>query len=209
MKIRIALVFIIFSFQKSFTQTVEWNTYDLDSIVSLDMPFDVYETDSISEYQKVKELFSEHKSAKFIVKKVYAGKRYNNIETPTLPRNLKTLNKFYTDLIDIFDVIIKNDFDYQKKIKKNNLHGYEVSYKNRKGKKVHQIQLFYANKNLYTFTYQDSLGLKEDYKDSFFDSIYFDEEKELLQYPDKPFEKKLIIGLFIVLFLSFLYKFKS
>lgn len=209
MRIKITLICIVFFLHNSFTQSKDWYSYDLDSIVSLDMPFDVYETDSISEYQKSLQLFSEDESTKFIAKKTYIGKRYNNIETPTLPVNKKTLNKFYLDLIDIFDVIIKSDFDYQKKIYKNNLLGYEVCYKNKEGLRVLQIQLFYINKSLYTFSYLNSKGLSDINKENFFDSIIFNNKEKLLQYPGMTFERKLIFGLLFILVLSFLYRLKS
>ncbi|MGB0891841.1 MAG: hypothetical protein ACPGUU_05775 [Flavobacteriaceae bacterium] len=209
MRIKITLIFIVFFLHNSFTQSKDWYSYDLDSVVSLDMPFDVYETDSISEYQKSLQLFSEDESTKFIAKKTYIGKRYNNIETPTLPVNKKTLNKFYLDLIDIFDVIIKSDFDYQKKIYKNNLLGYEVCYKNKEGLRVLQIQLFYINKSLYTFSYLNSKGLSNINKENFFDSIIFNNKEKLIQYPGMSLERKFIIGLLIILVLSFLYRLKS
>lgn len=209
MRIKITLIFIVFFLHNSFTQSKDWYSYDLDSIVSLDMPFDVYETDSISEYQKSLQLFSEDESTTFIAKKTYIGKRYNNIETPTLPVNKKTLNKFYLDLIDIFDVIIKSDFDYQKKIYKNNLLGYEVCYKDKEGLRVLQIQLFYINKSLYTFSYLNSKGLSNINKENFFDSIIFNNKEKLIQYPGMSLERKFIIGLLIILVLSFLYRLKS
>lgn len=208
MKIKIIARFLILISFNSYSQEDEWNNYDLDSIASIDMPFEVYEIDTIIDYNKVYQMYSEKKTAKFIAKKIYVGKRYSNIETLKLPNNKKGLNKFYFQIIDFFDQIIKTDFEYKKKIKKNGLEGYEISYVNKEKTKVHQIQLFYINKNLYIFSYIKENGLSELDRNIFFDSIFFDDQKELLQYPKMSLGKKLMISLLILLFLSFVYRFK-
>ena len=207
MKIKIILTIILFLCQKSFTQNKEWFAYDLDSIVSLEMPFIVYEIDTVIDYNKLYQIYSEDDSSKFIVQKSYFGKLYSNIESPSLPINEKSLNKYYRDVMNTFDEIIEYNFDSKKQIQKNNLNGYQLIYKNDDDIQVYEMNLFFFNKNLYSFSYVNENGLDKIDSKKFFDSITFDDQKKLLQYPETSIKKKIIISLLIVLFLSFIFRY--
>ena len=69
MKLKL-LLFLSFCFiSKLNSQTKEWYNYKLDSIISLDMPYDVYEVDTIIDYNKIYQIYSEEKSARFIAQR--------------------------------------------------------------------------------------------------------------------------------------------
>ena len=88
--------------------------------------------------------------------------------------------------------------------------GYRFIFKN-EDIDIQEIQLFLVNKNLYSFNYFSLNGLKENEIDLFFNSILFNKDISLEQYPKKPILslKNIIILLLIVLLISFMTKSKN
>lgn len=211
MKIKIILFIVLFLSQKSFNQSKDWQTYDLDSIVFLDMPFNVYELDTIIELKKYYKIYSNKDSSEFVAQKIYVGKSYSNIETHPLPKDFESLKKYYLDFIWAFEEITEYKMQDYKLIQKNNLKGYEILFVNNEDILVQQIVLFLVNKNLYLFSYINENGLNEFDKKTFFNNINFDDSVDLSQYPNKLFfsNKNLLLILLILLFTSFIFRFKS
>ena len=211
MKIKIILFIVLFLSQKSFNQSKDWQTYDLDSIVFLDMPFNVYELDTIIELKKYYKIYSNKDSSEFVAQKIYVGKSYSNIETHPLPKDFESLKKYYLDFIWAFEEITEYKMQDYKLIQKNNLKGYEILFVNNEDILVQQIVLFLVNKNLYLFSYINENGINEFDKKTFFNNINFDDSVDLSQYPNKLFfsNKNLLLILLILLFTSFIFRFKS
>jgi hypothetical protein len=211
MKLKLLFIIILFCVKESYSQNKEWFLYDLDSIVSIEMPFIVYEIDTIIDYNKFHQMYSENETSQFSAQKLYFGKLYSNIDTPTLPNNKRGLNKYYADIIEIFDQMISYNLEYKKAIKLSNLDGYKLSFNNSKDVNVQETYLYFVNKNLYYFSYINKKGIDKTDKDIFFNSIVFSTKKKLLQYPAKTisFKKKVIFTLLFILFLSFILRFKN
>lgn len=211
MKIKIAIVLFFSFWEISFSQTEEWGTYDFDSIVAIDMPFEVYETDTIIDNQKIYEIYSSSDSSQFLVKKVFLGRLYSNVETIKSPHNENSLDKMYSDLIWFLTEPIESVFNSSKAFTKNNLKGYKLLFNNDKGIPVHEIGLFIVNKNFYSFSYLNINGINEVEKNMFFDSIVFNDKYELKQYHKEPYylNRKIVLILAFFLILSFFLRFKS
>jgi hypothetical protein len=209
LKVTLILLFALV-YKISFSQTEEWNTYDFDSIVSIDMPFDVYETDTIQDNRKLLQMFSSNDTVSFVAQKLYLGKLYSNIETEPLPHDNKSLEKRYNDIISVFIEGFPYELENTKAIKYYNLKGYKLLFKNKKGLPIQEINLIIVNKYLYNFSYTNINGLKEIDKKYFFESITFNKEKELSQFIKSPYSnyKIFILTLFIILLLSFFLRLK-
>lgn len=214
---RIVIALFIFFCKTSYSQNIEWNTYDFDSIVSVEMPFEVYELDTIEDNQKMYQIYSGNESSNFIAQKVYLGKVYSNVEAVTLPYNDASLEKCYSKIINVFIEgfqyldDFKYNFESSKRIKKSDLKGQKIVFTNKKGLPVLEMDIFIVNKNIYSFTYRDTDGLREIERKKFLDSITFNNQIELKQYYEKPslFNKKIILILLSLLLVSFLIRFKS
>lgn len=211
-KQKIALVLFLFSSTLSFSQE-DWNFYDIDSLVSLEMPGDVYETDTISMNRKVTLFYSVVDSTVYQVQRVFIEPTVDEVENFHLPKNKKELEELYSTLILGF--IEGTDFEFQdnKSFERNGLIGRKTyfSYKE-EDLIVYEMNSIYVNKSIYSFTYYEGKGVKTDDKVRFFDSVEFDSDLELKQFPTKPFD--LRNGLFwkvigTVLILSFLLRFWS
>ena len=208
---KIAIIIIFTFYFESFSQTREWATYDFDSIVSVDMPFDVYETDTIQVNRKLLQMFSSNDTISFTTQKLYLGKLYANVETEPLPHDDKSLEKRYNDIISVFIEGYPFELKNIEEIKYHNLKGYKLLFKNKKELPVQEINLIIVNKNLYNFSYQNINGLNESDKKNFFDSITFNNEKELSQFTKTSYSyfKIFLIALLVILFLSFFLGFKK
>ncbi len=211
MNIKVAIVLIIFFCKTSFSQTKEWSTYDFDSIVTIDMPFEVYEIDTIQDNQKIYQIYSNSDSLEFRVQKLYLGKVYSNVETIALPHNENSLEKLYSEMIWVASEITQYDLHYSKPINKFNLRGHKLVFNNSKGLPVHEMNTFVVNKNIYSFSYINTNGLNEIEKNLFFDSIIFDSKSELKQYYSQPYfiSKKALLIIFLFLLVSFFLRFKA
>jgi len=212
MKIKIAFIFFLSFCQLSFSQIEEWNIYDFDSIVSIEMPYDVYETDTIIKYKKIYEIYSENDSIEFSVRKVYLGKLYSNIEVTPLPKDNKSLEKYYLNLIEVLAELVEA-YDYKvdsyQPIFKFGLKGYKLIFRDDDQILIQELELFLVNKNFYSFSYTNVNGLNIDDKRQFFNSIIFDKQQELKQiYGSKIPYKTFVFVLLFILFLSFFIKSK-
>ena len=206
MKIKLFFFILLFLSQHYFSQNKEWNYYDLDSIVSLEMPFIVYEQDTVNNYGKTYQIFSNNNTSNFISTKGYLEKQ-NYI----LPNNKKELENICIDLIEVIEEISPYQLDFIKVVKINDLIGYHFALKDKNDIKVNESMLFLINKTIYSFNYLDDKGINEIDNERFFNSIYFDKSENLSQFKKTKISaiKKLLFGLFIILIISFLIRIRT
>ena len=211
MKFKIAIALLISFYKVSFSQNIEWNYYDFDSVVSVEMPFEVYEIDTIQDNKKMYQIYSNSNSIEFRVQKLYLGKLYSNVEAIKLPHDEDSLEKYYAEMIWVITEMIQSELGLSKRIEKFNLKGHKLVFNNDKGLPVHEIDLFNVNKNIYSFYYSDTNGLKESERKRFFDSVTFNNKISLKQYNEKPslFNKKIIAILLSLLLVSFILRVRS
>lgn len=181
-KLKLVLCFFLFIILKISTQNHEWSAYDVDEYVSLKMPFDVYEVDTIVNQKKYYELSSSYNTCHFVAQKFYLAPNKNDISEITLPNNYDNLKTFYLDFIWSLEEVSTYKLDDFSIFKNNKLTGYKVSFKDSTETLVQQIDLIYVNKNLYLFSYTDDNGLQNKEQQFFFKNILFNDDKELLQY---------------------------
>lgn len=179
---KIVLFLFLFVTLKTSTQNREWLTYDVDGFVSLKMPFDAYEIDTIVNQKKYYELSSSFKTCNFVAQKFYLAPKKNDISEITLPNTYDNLKSFYLDFIWSLEEVSTYTLDDFSIYKNNKLTGYRVFFKDSTKTLVQQINLIYVNKNLYLFSYTDVNGLQNKDQQKFFNNIFFDDKKELIQY---------------------------
>lgn len=205
MKIKIIVFSYFILLQNSLAQTKDWQTYDLDSIVYLDMPFDVYEVDTIINSKKYYQITSIKNLSEFVAQKHYLTSSFSREETMNLPKDYKSLKKYYLYIIWTFDEISEFKLNDYKVIQKNNLKGFQIEFVNKNEILAQQMFMFLVNKKLYFFSYTNENGLNELDKNHFFKSINFNDTKHLEQYRPKPYSayKKFLLILFCFLIVSF------
>lgn len=211
MKETITIIFIFMFNININSQSNDWNYYDFDSIVSLEMPGDVFEIDSIFEYRKYYQIYSKNDSINFLVQKVDLEKKYINIENVNLPKSKKELESFYIENAWILDDLTEGKLNDYSLINIDILTGLQLDFINNNKIVTTKIYLFLINNNLYSFYHTNLGGIINSDSNLFFNSITFNDQYELKQYPGKSLfsTRNIMVSLLIILVLSFIIKFKN
>ena len=192
----------------SYSQEVKWNTYDLDSIVYLDLPNTVYDTDTIINNIKNYKIFTDTDSSNFVALKLDLT-HASNIEFPK-PTDEKSLYKFYSNLTGVLTEITDYDSELKirstKKIEIANYKGLKILLEDKNKIETIEFRIFFKNPSLYAFVYTNNMGLDKKDATLFFDSIQIDESNLKSQFKSKPWYSmsNLLVILLLSLFLSFL-----
>ena len=211
MKLKIASFLCIVLGAISYAQDDEWYLYDIDSIVSVGFPGEVYELDTIVKEGRKISLEAISDSGRFLVQKLLLDQKAFDLKLLTIPKDKHSLEQLYSNTIAIVLELDKIDFKSRETFEKNGLIG-RKTYFEKKGDDVAimETDLIYVNKSIYLFSYSNLNGVDTEEKREFFDNIRFNQDLELEQYYISPTTSKtnlmwkLIIGFFV---LSFLFRF--
>jgi len=203
----ILLFSLLFIYSKNIiSQDIDWYNYDFDSIVSLDMPFDVYEVDTLLYDKKYYQLISENSNRKFTAQKTV-------IEDFSfqLPKTIKDLNELYIEFSWILEEMTGNKLVKSQATKTDDLYSYKLIFRNENEIDFHELRYVLINKTIYIFHYQNDKGIIESESDFFFNSIRFNKQELLVQYRKSNISKfkYLIIGLLVLFLLSFILRMKK
>jgi hypothetical protein len=209
MKLKIAIfLFTLFS-TISYAQNEDWNTYDFDSIVGIDMPGEVFELDTVVDYKKMLFIESEYDSMIFRVAKIDLQQRYRNIETINLPVDRKTLKQLYQTFALTELEVRQQDPSDSDDIEIKNLAGYKTVFQNTDKLPYSETYLFFINNHMYGFVYESNQGLNYVQRDLFFNSIQFNDNLQLEQYYENPTTSKTnLMWKIIIGFLGFSFLFR-
>lgn len=185
MKLKIAFILACIVGFQAFSQDEDWYSYEFDSILSVNLPGEVYERDTIHDGRKAFELFTANDSIQFSVKRVYIGKVYENDPNNFLPKDRKGLKELYQTLAYMSSEIRGQDPITSRTFTKDNLLGYKVAFEGNDEYPYSETHSFLINKNMYLFEYSNAVGFDSINQNFFFDSLYFDDGYELIQYKHK------------------------
>lgn len=209
---KVIFVLVQLSTISFYSQNKEWMSYELDSIVSIDMPDKVYERDTINDYLKIHELFSFNNSVSYSVRKLHLKDALYNQYGIDLPKDRKSLKKYYQTIALASSELRHEENSLSRSINYDDLEGYRFINNTSYSNPYNEVQLFLINKDTYVFQYSNQNGLDSIQRNAFFNSITFNDEIDLKQlYPDKSsiFFKRFIIILIVVLLLSTFLKLKN
>lgn len=212
MKIKIAFILACIVGFQAYSQEEDWYSYDLDSIVSLDMPGEVFEGDTIENNLKIQDLVSYGDSLVFYARKIQLGKEFydrNGVRPPVQDR--KSLIEFYQTFAFLTAETYNQENSISRPINFDNLKGYRFVLNPTEEESYLESQLVFVNEHMYVFQYANLKGLDSIERSNFFDSIYFDDTHELKQYKKRrTFLNGTTIGiLMLFLVLSFYLKEKN
>ncbi len=211
MKLKIASFLFIVLGAISYAQDDEWYLYDIDSIVSVGFPGDVYELDTIVKGGRKISLEAISDSGRFLVQKLLLDQKTIDLKLLTIPKDKNSLEQLYSNTIAVVLELDEIDFKSRETFEKNGLIGRKTFFE-KKGDNVAimETDMIYVNKSIYLFSYSNLNGVDTKEKNEFFDAIRFNEDIELEQYYIDPTTSKtnlmwkLIIGFLVF---SFLFRF--
>ena len=145
-------------------------TYELDSIVSIDLPGEVYEMDTIVQGIRMYQIYSITKNSTCIVQKALFEKEHLNENLSNLPYDLKSLKKQYNGIADGMANSIPYELSSRELIEKENFKGYRLKFKDALNNPIYEVEFYLLNKHLYSFFYSDLENFDEDEKNVLFNS---------------------------------------
>lgn len=207
-KLKIISFLLIVMGSVSYAQDDEWYLYDLDSLVTIGFPGDVYELDTIVEGVRKISLESFNNSERFLVQKLEFDQKTYDSEIFRIPEDRQSLEQLYSDIIFLVLELDEIDFKSRETFERAGLIG-RKTYFERKGKDlaIMETDMMYVNQCVYLFSYSNLTGIDTEEKREFFNSIEFHEDFELEQYYVDPIKSKtnlmwkIIIGILVGSFL--------
>ena len=167
------------------SQNQEWLTYELDSIISLEMPNDVFELDTIAQGMRMYQIYSHTENSTFIAQKALFEKENQNEDLSKLPYDLKSLKEQYNGIIDGIANSIPYELESKELIEKESFKGYRLKFKDSLNNPTYEGEFYLLNKHLYSFYYVSLESFDKNEKDLFFNSIKINTDQKISQYLGK------------------------
>ena len=147
MKLKITSLLLILFCTISYAQE-DWGTYDLDSIVEIGMPGDVFELDTVIKYKRMLSIESVNDSMSFRVAKMDFQQRYENIETIDLPTDRKSLVELYRTYALTKSEIRQQDPSDSDIVEIKSLIGYKTLFQKTKEFPYSETYLFFIKNHI-------------------------------------------------------------
>ena len=206
----VLLFFLLLTYSHfSFSQELEWNRYEIDSIFSIEMPGEnVYILDTISEGQSMRFLYTTVNNSSYLAQRILIENTSNDQNLSNLPHDKKTLLEYYEGyaqgISNSRNLEISNKIEFEldgfsgMKIETNNSTEFEV---------------FILNNFAYSFNYTNNVSFNREEIDFFFNSKKINNEIEVSQFKGKSKTFKLayllgsyspyVIGIVLILFVIY------
>jgi hypothetical protein len=186
MKKLFILCFLLITGTVSSQHSDDMFSHKLDDLVSLDVPKDFVELDTLVDGVKIHEIRFKTNSYSFILQKVL-------FENEDQKESLSKLPYDYTSLIDEYDRVVARmryrvPYFLKNKtlVEKEGFTGYNLKFANDLETPTYEAEFYLLNKNLYTFFYASDTQFNADVKTKLFNSIKINTKKDISQYLGKP-----------------------
>lgn len=170
------------------------NSCEIDSIISVTIPGDYIKIDSLNS-KIIIQFHSKVENSEFKAQKELFESDSISIYDSNLPNDIKSLEKYYESLAKTFVKNSKFKLESEKLIEKDSLTGYHLKFKDSLNSSIYEIEYFLINKYIYLFEYKTSAELKNNEKETFFNSIKIKSDKKLNQFIGKTQAEKSAYGL--------------
>ncbi|CAH8282720.1 hypothetical protein EV196_101575 [Mariniflexile fucanivorans] len=183
---KLYILFFILITSTLTAQNSEMISYKLDDLVSLDVPKNFVESDTIVDGVEIHQIRFKTKTFNFIVQKVL-------FENEDQKESLSRLPYDYTSLIDEYNRVIarmRYRVPYYLKsktlVEKEGFTGYNLKFANDLETPTYEAEFYLLNKNLYTFFYASDTQFNNDVKTELFNSVKINTKQDISQYLGKP-----------------------
>ncbi|AXP80485.1 hypothetical protein CJ739_1396 [Mariniflexile rhizosphaerae] len=201
---KLSILFFVLITSILTSQNSDMISHKLDDLVSLDVPKNFVESDTLVDGVKIHQIRFKTDTYNFIVQKVL-------FENEDQKESLSRLPYDYASLIDEYNRVIarmRYRIPYYLKsatlVEKDGFTGYNLKFVNDLDTPTYEAEFYLLNKNLYTFFYASDTQFNPDVKTELFNSIKIDTTKDISQYLGKPPKYRLgyVIATYFFLSLS-------
>jgi hypothetical protein len=204
MKILSTLVISLVTVLSINGQDVEWKTYKLDSLITIDLPEEVEQVDTFALGVGIRQVMSTTDNSIFIVQRTPFDQKLEDGTIPKMPTDLKSLDDQYKVIIEGVTSRIPDSLIVKDKINIGSLIAYELGFINEYNTPTFSGQLLYLNKDLYTFYHINKDKFTKSERTQFFDSININSDIITSQFSKQPhflhkISPKLAVGFTVIL----------
>jgi hypothetical protein len=184
MKKNILLFFVLFSCFLT-SQNNKSLTYNFDAIVSLDVPRNFIEVDTLIDGVQIHQVSFKTDTYNFIAQKVLFENENQKESLSRLPYDYASLMDEYNRVVAMMKIKIPYQFKSKDLVEKEGYKGYNLKFVDAANNPTYETEFYLLNKNLYSFFYaSESFDIAV--KDSIFNSIKINTDHEISQYLGKP-----------------------
>lgn len=162
-------------------QNDQWLVYDLDSQISIGLPGEVFEMDTIIRNESLYQIYSEFEGARFIVQKV-SYKKNSRGRYVDLPADSDELEKYYQGVIKGIMNTAFGELQQTTTIEIGGLTGYELLLSNENEKPIRIVRFLLIENKLINMIYSDETNLDLDIAELFYGSIDITDTKSVNQH---------------------------
>ncbi|WP_372755207.1 hypothetical protein [Mariniflexile sp.] len=167
-------------------QNSEMFSYKLDNFVSLKVPKNFVESDTLIDGVQIRQIRFKTKTYDFIAQRVL-------FENEDQKQSLSRLPYDYTSLIDEYNRVIarmRYRVPYYLKtttlVEKEGFTGYNLKFANDLETPTYEAEFYLLNKNLYTFFYASDTNFDAKVSTELFNSVTINNKQDISQYLGKP-----------------------
>lgn len=167
------------------SQNSEMRSYKLDDLVSLDVPKNFVESDTVVDGVKIRQIRFKTDSYNFIAQRVLFENEDQKTSLSRLPYNYASLIDEYNRVIARMRYRVPYYLKATTLVEKDGFTGYNLKFENDLGTSTYEAEFYLLNKNLYTFFYASDTQFNTDVKTELFNSVKINTNKDISQYLGK------------------------
>ena len=161
-------------------------SHKLDDLVSLNVPKNFVESDTLVDGVKIHQIRFKTDSYHFIVQKVLFENEGQRESLSKLPYDYTSLIDEYNRVIAIMRYRVPYYLKTKTLVKKDGFTGYNLKFENDIHLSTYEAEFYLLNKNLYTFFYASDTQFDPTVKTELFNSVKINTKQDISQYLGKP-----------------------
>ena len=204
MKKNISLLILVLFTSILSSQNKDRFEHKLDYVVSLDVPHDFSETDTLIDGVEVHQISFKTDTYNFIAQKVRFENDSQKASLSRLPYDYESLMGEYDGVIVAMAERIPYRLQSKTLVKKEGFFGYDLKFSDASNNTTYETEFYLLNKYLYTFFYASETDFNQADREAIFNSIKIDTKEEISQYLGKPANYRIGYVIATYFFVSFI-----
>ena len=161
-------------------------SHKLDDLVSLDVPENFVESDTLVDGVKIRQIRFKTDAYDFIVQKVLFENEDQNESLSKLPYDYNSLIDEYNRVVAIMRYRVPYYLKTKTLVEKEGFTGYNLKFENDVKTPTYEAEFYLLNKNLYTLFYASDTQFDPAVKTKLFNSVKINTSQDISQYLGKP-----------------------
>lgn len=182
---KLLLLFFIFITTIIAAQNNEMFSHKLDDLVSLDVPKNFVESDTLVDGVQIRQIRFKTDTYDFIVQKVLFENEDQKTSSSRLPYNYSSLIDEYNRVVARMRYRVPYYLKNTTEVEKDGFKGYNLKFANDVQTPTYEAEFYLLNKNLYTLFYASDTNFDEAVKKELFNSVKINTDQDISQYLGK------------------------